>query len=110
MKIALDYDLTYSADEVLWHKFINLAQVRGHEVRIVTIRDDRHDRTAQLVALEKHIPVMYSRGVAKKFYCTHEGWAPDIFIDDKPETILYNSTTTPEDLAAWRAGRGEASA
>lgn len=108
MRIALDYDLTYTADPDLWDNFLRVAKRLGHDVRIVTIRDDRHDRTAPLVELEKRLPVMFTRGVAKRFYCTHEGWHPDIFIDDKPETILFNSETTPEALAAWRAERGEA--
>jgi hypothetical protein len=110
LRIALDYDLTYSADEVLWHKFLNLAQTRGHEVRIVTIRDERHDRTAALIALEKHVPVIYTRGVAKAFYVMHfvpDFWPVSIWIDDKPETITHNSETTPEALAVWRAERGE---
>jgi hypothetical protein len=110
MKIALDYDKTYTADPDLWDNFLRVAKRLGHEVRIVTIRDERYDRTAPLIELEQYTPVVYTRGVAKKWFCTREGWAPDIYIDDAPETILYNSETTPEDLAAWRAGRGEASA
>ena len=112
MKIALDYDKTWTADEDLWFAFVRLAKRMGHDIRIVTIRDERHDRTAPLIELEKHLPVIYTRGVAKKWFCTHftDGWMPDIWIDDKPETIFENSQFPPEGLAAWRAERGEASA
>lgn len=109
MKIALDYDLTYTADPVLWNAFMALCQNKETDLRIVTIRDERYDRTAPLIDLEKRIPVIYTRGVAKRFWCVHHAqWVPDIYIDDKPETIIANSETTPEALAAWRAERGEA--
>ena len=108
MRIALDYDRTYTADPAFWDYFIGHAFMCGHDVRIVTIRDERHDRTAPLIALEERLPVIYTRGVAKAFWCLHHAqWVPDIYIDDKPETITHNSETTPADLAAWRAERGE---
>jgi NAD-dependent SIR2 family protein deacetylase len=104
MKIALDYDLTYSADPEFWDAFIVLAYKWGHDLRIVTVRDDRLDRRAPLVKLEKKIRVIYTRGVAKKWYCSHftNGFVPDIWIDDKPESILNNSSATPEFLVGWR--------
>lgn len=107
MNIALDYDGTYSADPVLWDLFIVCAQSQEHEVRIVTARDERFDRTAALAELEKRIPVIYCRGVAKQWYLTHfgDGFVPQIWIDDKPESILANSTFAPDKLAEWRANR-----
>lgn len=110
MRIALDYDNTLSADPEFWVAFLDLAELHGHEVRIVTIRDERHDRTEPLVDLERSVPVVYTRGVAKRFYLMHfvpDFWPVSVWIDDKPETITHNSETTPEDLAAWRAERGE---
>jgi hypothetical protein len=38
MKIALDYDGTYTVDPQFWEDFITLAKVRGHEVVCVTKR------------------------------------------------------------------------
>ena len=112
MRIALDYDKTFTEHPAFWLAFASLAQLNGHEIRIVTIRDERYDRTEPLTELEEHLQVIWTRGVAKKWFCTHfaDGWQPTIWIDDKPETILHNSETTPEDLAAWRAERGEAGA
>lgn len=109
MKIALDYDLTYSADPAFWRSFVLRANLAGHEVRIVTARDDRYDRTAPLAEVEGFLPVIYCRGIAKKWYVTHfvPDFAVDIWIDDKPESIAQNSTATPEGLAEWRANRNE---
>jgi hypothetical protein len=109
VRIALDYDKTWTLDPETWRWVVGAFQRAGHEVRIVTIRDERHDRTAPLTALEQHLPVIYTRGVAKRFFMMHfvPDFPVDIWIDDKPETILHNSETTPADLAAWRTERGE---
>lgn len=109
MKIGLDYDLTYSADPAFWQLFIGHAVLAGHDVRIVTVRDERFDRTPPLIEVEKLLPVIYTRGVAKRWFCEHfgGGFIPDIWVDDKPESILTNSTLSPEGLAEWREGRGE---
>jgi hypothetical protein len=112
MKIALDYDNTYSASPAFWRAFGTLARLHGHEVRIVTARDERHDRTAPLIEVEKHFEVIYCRGIAKKWYLTHfgGGFQPDVWVDDKPESILENSAFSPDGLAQWRAARDELSA
>lgn len=109
MKIALDYDNTYSLDPEFWSNFALGANLYGHEVKIVTIRDDRYDRTAPLEAVERQLPVIYTRGVAKRWYLTHfgNGFIPDVWIDDKPESILENSKFSPDGLAQWRVERGE---
>lgn len=109
MNIALDFDSTYTADPYLWDLFIAGCRDLGHEVRIVTARDERFDRTAALVELEQRVPVVYCRGVAKKWFMTHfgEGFSPDIWIDDRPESIFTNSEFAPDKLAEWRANRGE---
>lgn len=109
MKIALDYDRTFTLDPDAWLSFVASFTAAGHDVRVVTIRDEFHDRTADLVRLEALMPVIYTRGIAKRWYCWHftDGWSPDVWIDDKPETILGNSMTTPTALVEWRAGRGE---
>lgn len=110
MQIGLDYDNTYSADPVFFDAVIALALRAGHDIRIVTARDDRFDRTAPLVALERRVPVIYTRGVAKRFYLTHihEGdFQPAVWMDDKPEAVLANSPTTPADLAEWRRTRSD---
>jgi hypothetical protein len=107
MKIALDYDQTYSLDPVFWNRFIFSAHGSGHEVRIVTMRGRDLDRTKALIEVEEILPVIYTGGVAKKWFLTHFGgdFQPDVWIDDKPESILNNSSATPESLVEWRANR-----
>lgn len=101
MKIALDYDKTYTLDPTFWNIFIASARERGdHEVRIVTARSPTLDNIDGKVG---NVPIIYCDGVAKKFVCTHYAkWVPDIWIDDKPENINNNSTATPEQLDEWR--------
>lgn len=110
MKIALDFDNTYSADPSLWQAFIRSAVAAGHDIRIVTARDERFDRTAPLAEVEQVLPVIYTRGIAKRWFLEHfgDGFIADVWIDDRPEGILNNSTATPDFLAEWRANRGEA--
>lgn len=107
MKIALDYDGTYTLDPEFWNAVMARAKYNGHDVRIVTARDERFDRTPALIELEERVEVIYCRGVAKKWYLSHNGgdFQPDVWIDDKPESILANSTFAPDKLAEWRANR-----
>jgi hypothetical protein len=111
MKIAIDYDLTFSLDPHFWRAFVELVVRHGHECRCVTIRDDRFDRTAPLVDVEQLMRVHYTRGVAKRHHMASDpdasDWVPDVWIDDKPESIVNNSPTTRDKLIEWRANRGE---
>lgn len=101
MKIALDYDLTYTKDPEFWRAFVFLSKLSGHEVRIVTARCAEKDTLPELPC-----EIIYCNGVAKKFVCHHfVEWDPDIWIDDKPESILNNSPATKEILADWRSTR-----
>lgn len=107
LDIALDFDATYSADPKLWDVFIAAARALGHDVRIVTARDERFDRTAPLELLEDSgVEIIWCRGIAKRFYCTNfTDFHPAIWIDDKPESIGNNSSASPDALAVWRAER-----
>lgn len=108
MKIALDYDRTYSADPRFWNMVVTIAKMFGIDIRGVTARDHQLDRTRGLIKFERKLPVIYTCGVAKRWYCEHfTDFTPDIWIDDKPEGILENSGTTLEQLDEWRANRNE---
>lgn len=109
LSIALDYDNTYSADPEFWNMVITMAQTFGHDIRAVTARDIDQDRTQPLVELESRLQVIYTSGIAKEFFCTHfaNGFVPDIWIDDKPESVLANSSASPERLETWRRERNE---
>jgi hypothetical protein len=101
--IALDYDGMYNRDPDFWNDFIKMSHTRGHKVVLLTYRDERFDRSSLLDELEKIIPVYYTRGVAKKWWNTYFGTGHvDIWIDDRPEAILNNSSLPPGPLAEWR--------
>lgn len=101
MKIALDYDRTYNVDKPFWDAFVELSEIYGHEVRIVTARSPVHDKVDGRV---NGLRIIYCDGVAKRFHCHwFADWNPDVWIDDKPEGIDKNSTATKEILEKWRA-------
>lgn len=107
MRIALDFDNTYTLDPTGWDMVIDIWKGRGHDVRCVTARSATEDRTAPIVDLERRIPVIYTNGIAKAYICQYLDWVPDVWVDDKVININNNSTTSPEKLADWRATRGE---
>lgn len=110
MRIALDYDKTYTEDPPFWDEFIRMCRARGHEVRIVTARDERHDMTWDLHILSRRIIVHWCRGVAKRWWMGHfsgDNWQPTIWIEDKPEAVLENSAFSPDSLKEWRTTRNE---
>ncbi len=74
MKIALDFDNTFTADPELWSAFINTARQRGHEVKIVTSRAPYCP-----VPLEG-IEIVYCSFTAKKQHYPEA----HIWIDDDP--------------------------
>lgn len=112
MNIALDYDGTYTADPSFWDDFIELATIAGHQIIIVTARNELLDKNEELESLEAdEVRVIYCDGVAKKHVILmlqsrgEEDLKIDIWIDDKPESIVANSPTTLENLKLWRATR-----
>lgn len=80
MLIALDYDKTYTADPTLWNDFIAIAQKRGHEVKIVTLRYP--DETIENAPVE----VVYTSRKAKALIVK-----ADIWVDDSPHWINQDS-------------------
>jgi hypothetical protein len=80
MLIALDYDKTYTADPALWDNFVDLAQSRGHTVKIVTMR--RPDETIDTDVVD----VVYTSRKAKSSVIR-----ADIWIDDSPHWVYQDS-------------------
>lgn len=106
MKIAFDYDGTISEDLEGWHQVMTLMQDRGHDVFVVTFRDANHDWNNDLEFLhEDGFDIYFTAGVAKRWWCGHFGPGEvDVWIDDKPEAIINNSSFHPTELVAWREG------
>lgn len=91
LKIALDFDETITADPDTFYKMICLFRDAGHEVKIVTARQDdgRHVDIDAFIGLDD-IDVIYCEGQQKRSVCASLGWNPDIWIDDFPENIPAN--------------------
>lgn len=87
MKIALDYDETYTADPNLWTGFIAMAKALGHEVFFVTYRYEPDEGTSYNDDIKKsaevnEIEIVYTHGQQKAGVVY-----ADIWIDDTPLTI-----------------------
>lgn len=106
MKIAFDYDGTISEDLEGWLAVMHMMKERGHEVFVVTFRDERHDVNDDLEFIfDEDFDIYWTRGVAKRWWCEQFGPGKvDVWIDDKPEAILNNSAYTVEELHVWREG------
>lgn len=99
MRIALDYDNTYTLDPRFWNIVIQLAQRSNHEVHIVTMRSDTADRIEGI----DFLPIHYCDGMPKKaFMKDNHNIEYDVWIDDTPEGIHMGSSFTPEQLEEWR--------
>jgi hypothetical protein len=83
MRIALDYDGTYTADPGLWQAFIEIAKARGHEVVCVTMRNV--DEVMTPFGPSKYY---FTDRKAKVPAMAQEGINIDIWIDDQPQWLM----------------------
>ncbi|SRR5258706_13611281 len=88
MKIALDYDGTYTLDPNFWYSFILVCKDFGHDIRIVTLRKPEMNNDMLDALGTDFIPVLYTSNVPKRIYCDSIDWQPQIWIDDTPEFIV----------------------
>lgn len=87
-KIALDFDNTITADPELWFEFVKAAQLRGHDVRIVTFRHGGgNNMDIALFNAGLNLPVIFTSGSPKWDFCHNLGFKPDIWIDDNPRWV-----------------------
>lgn len=91
MKLALDFDKTYTLDPAFWREFIALSQAGGHEVWIVTFRLNGLTEEPEFAALERDLGVktIFTDRRAKFNFCAALGHAFDVWIDDDPSKILF---------------------
>lgn len=86
LKIALDYDETFTADRSFLRNFVILSKISNHQIVFVTYRTNReYDDNSDIEsdALKCGINVIYSQGEPKRTV-----FDADIWIDDSPETIV----------------------
>ena len=96
MKIALDYDDTYTQDPKLWDKFIELSLLRDHEIMIVTFRSPDVP-----IDHEPRIPVFYTSWRAKRGFMERQGIDIDVWIDDSPELIITDGAWSTDEIERW---------
>ncbi len=83
MLIAIDYDLTYTADPDFWDHVISVGRDRGHEFVCITGRESPpcgHER--QIPTRILCAPDEYKGRAARK-----AGLMVDVWIDDAPGAI-----------------------
>ncbi len=110
MLLALDFDQCYTLDPFFWDTFIELTGQSGHEIILATYRHEVHDAHPLIDELKTSIPVYFTDGKAKKPYLEALGITVDVWVDDRPLTVLEDSAwgqASPE-LAAWRAANAAA--
>lgn len=86
MRIAIDYDGTYTADPGFWDAVRKLAIVWGHVPLIVTKRGESNKGFITLPNWEIH----HTDRKAKAQFCKDHNIQVDIWIDDEPTNIYTN--------------------
>jgi hypothetical protein len=81
MRIALDYDGTYTRDHGFWRSFVTSTIAAGHDVRVVTQRYPEEE------VPDVGVLVIYTCRTPKMRHLADTGWFPDIWIDDHPERL-----------------------
>lgn len=92
MLIALDYDKTFTLAPDEWVKTIELFKVSGHKFVCVTARPGIPENQELLGrTIGKYMPVIFCNHSCKWRVAKSYGFTPDIWIDDRPETIPFNT-------------------
>jgi len=87
MRIALDYDKTFTLDPDMWVEIIQLMQGNSHEVIIVTMRYLHEEIPINI----KGVNVHYTERKAKVRWCMDHGIDVNVWIDDQPYWLLNDS-------------------
>jgi hypothetical protein len=93
MVFSLDFDNTFTEDPVFWKWFILKATTRGHKVFCVTARTEEQRNIDEVEdsfgsSLELIEDVVFCNHLPKKDIVDKLGINIDVWIDDKPETII----------------------
>lgn len=94
MRIALDFDGTFTLDPVFWNSFIRTSVLAGHDVIIVTMRHNG-DEAVKPLAQVQHLPAskfIFTGRRAKKPFVEACGVTIDIWIDDNPHFVMENAS------------------
>lgn len=84
MRIALDYDGTYTRAREFWDGVIESAKGRGIEFVCITMRSPDE-------GIQMPCPIFYTSREGKLFWCARRGLKVDVWIDDQPEFIVMDA-------------------
>jgi DNA-binding LacI/PurR family transcriptional regulator len=87
MKIALDFDGTFTADPQLWRRFCAYARNAGHEVRIVSMRCEQGREEIEQMAGPWVDGIICTATKPKRRFAHALGSDPHVWIDDCPDSI-----------------------
>ncbi len=95
MLIALDYDNTWTKAPALWADMIKAFKDKGHSFVCITSREETTANKKELAgSIGQHMPLVFCNHQPKAQQAEQAGYKPDIWIDDRPETI-------PTQLEQW---------
>lgn len=102
MKLAIDFDGTYTADPCFFRELMALAARHGHACVIVTGRSDEPPWGDQVRESAGAVPIVFAAGGWKRSAALRAGHAIDVWIDDVPE---YVAPQLDPEATAMRAAR-----
>lgn len=85
MKIAIDYDLTYTVDPGFWDAVVKLGRKRGHEFVCITARSE--PPSVDRGEIVPKLPIVLSPRGYKQDAAKAAGHRIDVWIDDTPGLI-----------------------
>lgn len=102
MVFAIDFDGTFAADPELFKGIAALIRAAGHEVVMVTGREDSRGFGDPVRALVGDLmPIVFAGGHWKTVAALQAGYKVDVWVDDNP-TYIAPPQTLRETLADLR--------
>lgn len=93
MIISIDYDDTFTVNQEMWLKIIQIWESEGFKVVCCTARRDTFDNRKQLqTTLPETVNVYFAYDCPKRQYMEYRGVDVDIWIDDSPEAICSHKS------------------
>lgn len=109
LKIALDFDETYTAHPEMWKKIVEVMKSEQSDVKFVTYRYEKsgNNEDIQAAAEELGIEIIYCNYFQKAQVTALSGWIPDIWVDDMPILIPMQSQLEGMLMGIKRSDRQE---
>ena len=89
MRIAIDFDGTFTAAPDFWREVIALAKSRGHAVVCVSCRQQTEENFRDIDAAMAPclVPIYLTGGSPKRWYLEQRGEQVDVWVDDNMATV-----------------------